>query len=447
VINTINKIIEFKLFKPIATSIIVSFLLFQGFEYSRNLLIDYRESSSKKTQVTPIKIDISGANLNINESQIIEYRIKKGDTILKILFDIGAGDDDIFSILRAMKKIISPTSIVVGTKIEISFNTKISYDASNLKDSLDRRVVIKSVSISKSVEEKAVISRTEEESYAGENVKIKLTKRNSKYSGTIRNSLFVDGVASGVSPNSMMNMINLYGYDVDFQRDIRKGDKFEILVESFHDEEGRRIKDGNVLFSSLTLGKRKIDAYMHHVRNAIEYFDEKGRSIKKSLLRTPVNGARISSGFGLRRHPILGYSKMHKGTDFSAPRGTPILAAGNGTIVYRGRRGGYGNYVKIKHNSEYSTAYAHASKFSRKFRKGSRVKQGDIIAYVGSTGRSTGPHLHFEVLRRGKQINPSKVKATSGIKLSGNGLSQFKKVKAVIDRYRQNIPNQTAKSE
>ena len=444
-ISIINRIIEFRLFKPIATAIIVSFIIFQTFEYVRTVIIDYKESSSKKVQITPIKINISGANLNIDEEQIVEYRVKKGDTILKILFDLGANEDDIFSILSAMKKIISPTSIIAGTKIEIGFHTKISYDASNLKNSLDRLVVIDSISISRNVEERAVVSRKKGGSYKSENVKIKLVKRRYKYSGVIKNSLFVDGVAAGISPNSMMNMINLYGYDVDFQRDIRKGDKFEILVESFLDEKGKRVKDGNVLFSSLTLGKRDISAYMYKMGNLDEYFDPKGRSIKKSLLRTPVNGARISSGFGLRRHPILGYSKMHKGTDFSAPRGTPILAAGKGRIVYRGRRGGYGNYIRIKHNSEYSTAYAHISKFNRRFRKGSRVKQGDIIAYVGSTGRSTGPHLHFEVLRRGKQINPAKVKATSGIKLSGKKLASFKKVKATIDKYRREIPNKNKK--
>jgi murein DD-endopeptidase MepM/ murein hydrolase activator NlpD len=183
---------------------------------------------------------------------------------------------------------------------------------------------------------------------------------------------------------------------------------------------------------------------MHKVGNVIEYFDKKGQSIRKSLLRTPVNGARISSGFGLRRHPVLGYSKMHKGTDFAAPSGTPILAAGNGTIVYRGRKGSYGNYVQIKHNAEYSTAYAHASKFNNRFRLGSKVKQGDVVAYIGTTGRSTGPHLHFEVLRSGKQINPAKVKATSGLTLRGKELESFKRSKGEIESHRRNLPNNVA---
>jgi murein DD-endopeptidase MepM/ murein hydrolase activator NlpD len=190
------------------------------------------------------------------------------------------------------------------------------------------------------------------------------------------------------------------------------------------------------------LQNRTIEIYMHKINGKVEYFDAKGNSVRKSLLRTPIHGARVSSGFGMRRHPILGYSKMHKGTDFAASTGTPILAAGNGTIVHFGVKGGYGNYVQIKHSAEYATAYGHASRFNRKFHLGSKVKQGDVIAYVGTTGRSTGPHLHFEVLYRGNQINPSKVKATSGLKLSGKELTRFAALKDEIDRYRKNIPNQ-----
>jgi len=259
--------------------------------------------------------------------------------------------------------------------------------------------------------------------------------------GTIKNGLFVDGVESGISQNAMMNMINLYGYDIDFQRDIHSGDKFEMLVESFYHESGKKVRDGNVLYSSLALQNRTIEIYMHKIDDKIEYFDAKGSSIKKSLLRTPINGARVSSGFGMRRHPILGYSKMHKGVDFAAPSGTPILAAGNGTISFMGRKGGYGNYVLIRHNNDYSTAYGHASRFNRKLKNGAKVKQGDVIAYVGTTGRSTGPHLHFELLYRGAQVNPAKVKATSGIRLVGKELVRFENSKSEIDKYRKNTPN------
>ena len=166
----------------------------------------------------------------------------------------------------------------------------------------------------------------------------------------------------------MMNMINLYAYDIDFQRDIHSGDKFEMLVESFFDENGKKVKDGNVLYSAINLSNRKVETYAYETNGKLEYFDAKGNSVRKSLLRTPINGARISSGFGMSRNQILGYSKMHKGVDFAASTGTPILAAGNGVITYIGVKGGYGNYVQIKHNNDYSTAYGHASRLSKKFK-------------------------------------------------------------------------------
>jgi murein DD-endopeptidase MepM/ murein hydrolase activator NlpD len=241
----------------------------------------------------------------------------------------------------------------------------------------------------------------------------------------------------------MLNMINLYSFDVDFQRDIRGGDKFEVLFESFYDEKGNRVKDGDVLFASLNLEKKRtLDMYLNKSSGKNEYFDAKGNSVRKSLLKTPINGARISSGFGARRHPILGYTKMHKGIDFAAPMGTPIFAAGSGTITHYGLRGGYGNFVQIRHNAEYSTGYGHASRFVKKLRLGSKIKQGETIAYVGSTGRSTGPHLHYEIIFKGKPVNPANVKSTSGLRLAGKDLKRFLESKVQIDSYLQNIPNQ-----
>ncbi|MFM7702102.1 MAG: peptidoglycan DD-metalloendopeptidase family protein, partial [Alphaproteobacteria bacterium] len=309
----------------------------------------------------------------------------------------------------------------------------------------EKKIIISNITIPSAIDENIVVTRKNDGGYDARELKVKLLKYNSRYFGVIKNGLFVDGVEAGISPNAMMNMINIYGYDVDFQRDIHSGDKFEMLVESFYDEDGKKVRDGNVLFSSLTLQNRKIEIYMHKISDKVEYFDAKGNSVRKSLLRTPINGARVSSGFGMRRHPILGYSKMHKGVDFAASIGTPILAAGSGTIVYMARKGGYGNYVQIKHNGDYSTAYGHASRFNKKFKNGSKVKQGDVVAYVGNTGRSTGPHLHFELIYRGIQVNPAKVKATSGIKLVGKELVRFESTKNEIDRYRRNTPNQVKK--
>lgn len=442
----IDDVIEHRLFKPVVISILTIFVLFQGFSLIQNLILDYQDHSFKRLKNTPVKVNISADNLrlNIEEEQVVDYVVKSGDTLLKIFVDIGAGETDIFNILNEMKKIYSPRAIVAGDHIIIKYKLKIDYEpVANAVGNIKRKAIITSAIFSPSVEKEIIVSRKRNDEYEVEEVEIELVRHISKFAGDIKNSLFIDGVDAGVSPTTMMNMINLYSYDVDFQRDIRKGDKFEILVESFYRENGKKVKDGNILFSALTLRNSTIEAYFYEMKNGlIEYFDAKGRSVRKSLLRTPVNGARISSGFGFRKHPVLGYSKLHKGVDFAAPRGTPIFAAGSGTISYYGRYGSYGNFVKIRHNAEYSTAYAHASKFVRKLHVGSRVKQGDVIAYVGTTGRSTGPHLHYEVLRRGKAINPSKVKATSGLKLSGKKLKDFLAKKAEIEQYRKTIPNQ-----
>ncbi len=444
ILDLINIIIENKLFKPVSITILSVFLLFKIYQYSILFLDSSNFLSRNNDYSKSIKISLAGSqyNFDFDEEQILDYEIKNGDTLLKILANIGSSEQDIFAILTAIKKIHNIQNLNVGTVINITYRSE------NKEEQIqadEKKVIISNITIPSAIDENIVVTRKNDGGYDARELKIKLLKYNSRYFGVIKNGLFVDGVEAGISPNAMMNMINIYGYDVDFQRDIHSGDKFEMLVESFYDEDGKKVRDGNVLFSSLTLQNRKIEIYMHKINDKVEYFDAKGNSVRKSLLRTPINGARVSSGFGMRRHPILGYSKMHKGVDFAAPIGTPILAAGNGTIVYMARKGGYGNYVQIIHNGDYSTAYGHASRFSKKFKIGSKVKQGDVVAYVGNTGRSTGPHLHFELIYRGIQVNPAKVKATSGIKLVGKELVRFESTKNEIDRYRRNTPNQVKK--
>ncbi|GDX35758.1 hypothetical protein LBMAG18_02690 [Alphaproteobacteria bacterium] len=442
IISLVDKIIDHNFFKPVSLTIILSFIVFKTYSYVVFYFNEYQESKQKEIASTVIKIDISDSaiNFDVEEDQIFERKIKQGDTLMKLLVEIGVNEQDIFAILNSVKKHNSIQNLGVGDLVTIVYQSKVNIDKEQ-KNNINRKATVVSISISPSLDSQITILRNQDGSYQAREENVKLSRYISRYSGSIKKGLFVDGVNAGISPTSMMNMINLYGYDIDFQRDLQKGDKFEMLVESFYNEQGKKIKDGNVLYSSITLSNRSIDIYMHKIDNKIEYFDSKGNSVKKSLLRTPINGARVSSGFGMRRHPILGYSKMHKGADFAAPTGTPIMAAGSGVIAYMGVKGGYGNYVQIKHNSEYSTAYGHASRFNKKFRVGSKVKQGDIVAYVGSTGRSTGPHLHFEVIFKGTQVNPAKVKATSGIKLSGKELTRFESSKSEIDKYRRNIPN------
>ncbi len=248
---------------------------------------------------------------------------------------------------------------------------------------------------------------------------------------------FQAGQEAGVPTPVMIELIHAFSYDVDFQREVRKADNFELLYESHYDAGGNLAKTGAVIYAALTLSGRQLELYRFMPKSGLtDYFDAQGQSVRKALLRTPVDGARVSSRFGMRKHPILGYSKMHQGVDFAAPRGTPVFAAGDGVIAQSGRNGGYGKYVRIRHTSNYHTAYAHLQKFAKGQKSGQRVKQGDIIGYVGSTGRSTGPHLHYEVLKNGRQVNPTELKLPKGEKLRGADLKAFVKERARTDRLR-----------
>src|SRR5581483_1646245 len=235
------------------------------------------------------------------------------------------------------------------------------------------------------------------------------------------------------------DLIKALSYDVDFQRDIHQGDSFEVMYERYDNENGDLAKSGRLLYASLMLGGKPKSIYYYERDGDGEYYTPDGVAVRKSLLKTPVDGAKITSGYGMRVNPILGYSMMHQGVDFGAPIGTPIFAAGNGTIEEIGEKNGYGNYIKLRHNSSYETAYAHISRFASGMKRGTKVKQGQVIAYVGETGRATGPHLHFEVLINGQHVNPSTVKTVAADKLAGTDLKAFRAQVASIDRQRRQI--------
>ena len=256
----------------------------------------------------------------------------------------------------------------------------------------------------------------------------------------ITNSLYNSAVDLGIKPNIIIEFARLYGFQVDFQRDVWKNDSFQIIYEEFVNDENKVIDTGEIIFANLNLQDTDLQLYKYqYEKDKIDYFDENGRSIKKTLMKTPINGARLSSSYGKRKHPILGYTKMHTGTDFAAPKGTPIMASGDGKVTKAGWCGGGGNCVKIKHNSTYQTVYAHMSKFGRGIKKGVRVKQGQIIGYVGSTGMSTGPHLHYEVIENGKKINSQKLKLPSGKILKGESRKNFEVSKIKIDVLKSNL--------
>ena len=250
----------------------------------------------------------------------------------------------------------------------------------------------------------------------------------------ITESLYNSAINLGIKPNIIIEFARLYGFQVDFQRDIWKNDSFQIIYEEFVNENNMIVDTGEILFANLNLQNTDLQLYkFEYEKNKIDYFDENGKSIKKTLMKTPINGARLSSSYGKRKHPILGYTKMHTGTDFAAPTGTPIMASGDGKVIKAGWCGGGGNCVKLKHNNTYQTVYAHMSKFGRGIKKGVRVKQGQIIGYVGSTGLSTGPHLHYEVIENGRKVNSQKLKLPSGKVLKGEERKKFEVSKIKID--------------
>ena len=252
--------------------------------------------------------------------------------------------------------------------------------------------------------------------------------------GKISQSLYRSAIKSNILPNIIVEFARIYGFQVDFQRDIRKNDSYQIIYEIFQDEDGKIFETGKIIFANLILSGQENSLYLFiDKKKNEEHYDLNGKSVRKALMKTPINGARLSSSFGMRKHPILGFNKMHKGTDFAAKEGTPIMASGDGKIIRARWCGGGGNCVKIKHNSTYSTVYAHLSKFASGIKEGVRVKQGRIIGYVGSTGMSTGPHLHYEVIENKKKINSQKLKLPSGKTLSGENRKLFEVAKIKID--------------
>lgn len=283
----------------------------------------------------------------------------------------------------------------------------------------------------------------QDDKFITHNIKAPLKKLITQYNATINSSLIASLKKAGMSTNSIVRLINAYSHQIDFQRQIRAGDKVTVITEKFVTENDEFSHHGKILYANLNSQKTDYNIYRFSPsgkKEDLQFFSEDGQSIKSTLLRTPVKVARISSHYGYRKkHPVLGYGRMHKGVDFAASIGTPIYASGNGTISFIGWKSGYGRFILVRHDKTLSTAYAHASKFAKGLKKGSRVKQGDIIAFVGKSGRVTGPHLHYEVRINGKQVNPMKFKSKPGIKLTGAKLTNFNKYKEKILKLGKNL--------
>ena len=345
----------------------------------------------------------------------IDYKIKSGDSIQKILKKFKIQNNEIANIINQYKKHGNPKQLLTGNKVDIVAEKGL-HEKSN-------SIVKFSIPITKS--STIEITKNEQGKISSKKIITKLYIKKVLAENIILNNLYSSAVEAKINPDTIIEFARIFGFEIDFQRDIRKNDYFKIIYDKYFDENGEFIKSGSIIYAHMSVNGREITLYKFGDDKTYGYFDMDGKSVEKALMKTPINGARLSSPFGKRKHPILGYTKMHKGTDFAAPSGTPIMASGSGTIVAAKWCGGGGNCIKIKHNSTYETVYGHMKSFARGMKKGKKVKQGDIIGYVGSTGMSTGPHLHYEVRVNGKSINSQTLKLPSGKILKDNERTLF----------------------
>ena len=349
----------------------------------------------------------------------IRHQIIEGETFDSILNQYLVDKKEIQNLKDKLSKKINLNNLNTNQKIYLTINQ------SNNK--------IKSFTFQISNKEKILLSKNEEDNFKQEVILTKLDKRILYQENIILKSLYKSATDKRIPVNTIIELAGIYGFQIDFQRDIRKKDRFQIMYEIFVDENGRAIETGNILFANLILSGEDNSLYYFDKEGSSGHYDKNGKSVKKALMKTPINGARLSSPFGMRKHPIDGFNKMHRGTDFAAPMGTPIMASGSGIVKKAGWCGGGGNCVVIKHNSTYQTVYAHMSKFAKGIKRGVRVKQGQTIGYVGSTGKSTGPHLHYEVIVNGKKVNSQKLKLPSGKILKGEERKIFETKKIRLD--------------
>ena len=409
-----------------------SYFIWLIFLIFSTVLVTYFYDLNKKNQINYLNRSLKNIYLNSSLKRItselkpryiyIEHKVKEGDTYESIINNLN---------IQKKEKKLFLNSVTNNKNINIlKLNQKIFFK-------IDKKNNTKIVNFTIEIDKKKNIffeKIDNDETFVSKIIEKNLTKTIAFQEGIIKSSLYNAALKLGIKPNTIVEFARLYGFQIDFQRDIWKNDSFQIIYEEFKNEDGSVVEVGNIIYANLNTQNTDLQLYkFEYEKNKIDYFDESGKSIRKTLMKTPINGARLSSSFGKRKHPILGFTKMHTGTDFAASKGTPIMASGHGIVVKSSWCGGGGNCVKIKHNSTYQTVYAHLSKFGRGIKKGVRVKQGQIIGYVGSTGLSTGPHLHYEVIENGRKINSQKLKLPSGKILKGNLRKKFEVNKIKID--------------
>ncbi|WP_245651241.1 M23 family metallopeptidase [Paramagnetospirillum marisnigri] len=393
------------------------------------------EGEAKVTAIT--LADLSDSEIEDRARRPVEtiVQVRSGEKLTELLGRAGVASAEATQAIDALITLFDPRQLKAGQKVTVTHApaphgfgrgefSKVSLATDPIRDVFARR--------------------TDKGGFKADQTTRPVSKQVAHYSGSIKSSLYESAMAAGVPVQVIINMIKALSYDVDFQRDIQQGDSFEVMFEGWYDTKGKLVRPGDILFAGLDLSGSEIQLYRYEDSlGATDYFNAKGESVKKALLKTPVDGAKITSGFGMRNHPILGYSKMHKGIDFGVPPGTPIQAAGDGSVEMAGPNGAYGNYVRLRHGNGFATAYAHMSRIAQGVHTGRRVMQGQIIGFVGSTGRSTGPHLHYEVLQGNNQVNPMSIKVPTGVKLAGKDLDRFQGHKRQTDLMMAQIPSAT----
>ena len=411
------------------------YLIFSGIFIASILLLTVVYKSDEKIIKKSMTIGISYENPDLKTfkefllNQIkspftnLNYEIKRGDTIQKILKKFEVQNNEIQNIINQYKKYGNPNQLLAGNEIDIIIEKSLS---------TNKNTIVKfSVPITKSTT--IAITKDEDNKITSNKIITKLYKKKILSENIIKKNLYSSAMEANINPDTIIEFARIFGFEIDFQRDIRKNDYFKIVYEKYFDENGEFIKSGSILYTHMNVNGREITLYKFGNDKSYGYFDINGKSVEKALMKTPINGARLSSSFGMRKHPISGFNKMHQGTDFAAPMGTPIMASGSGTITRAKWCGGGGNCIKIKHNSTYETIYAHMKSFGKGMKVGKKVRQGQIIGYVGSTGMSTGPHLHYEVIINGKKINSQKLKLPSGKVLKDDERKQFEIHRIKID--------------
>ena len=384
---------------------------FLSISFGENLAREKKVSKKIITEEDPIHIE---EKLEIDFTLVQKYYLQEGETFTGALKQANLQDDEINDVVNIISKKIDLRKLNVGTLIE------------TYTKSINDKKIINEIIIYPDIEKKIYVKKVNNKFVAGEDKK-KLFSKLKLYEVEIHNSIYESLKKIDTPDEIIMEFVQLYSFDIDFQRDIRKGNKIKIFFEIYTDSQNNYIKSGNINFSEIILDDESYELYRFQSEGDefVEYFNSDGKSATKALMKTPINGARLSSGFGMRKHPILGYNKKHQGVDFAAPTGTPIMAAGTGHIEFVGNNGGAGKYIRIKHLNGYKTSYSHLSKYASGIQKNIKVRQGQVIGYVGNTGLSTGPHLHYEVIFNGKRINPMKMKLPSGKQLKDKNLEIF----------------------